>query len=131
MDEQPNCASVLENLEQQGKFLARVSKRRDLVQKVSWVEASWVGGTKVRIEEERAKELESRAEFMLSIPASLFFYYFVILQALSFRIIKYCNCYLVAQLFTYRKTINFVGFSLSMTTIIARQFCKRPVSVLG
>ena len=62
-----SVTSVLENLGQQGKFLARVSKRRDLVQKVSWVEASWVGGTKVRIEEARAKELEQMTE-LLKLP---------------------------------------------------------------
>ena len=52
----------------QGKFLARLTDKKVQCQNISWTDVSWVGGTTVRIEEQRAKELLEMKE-LLKLPA--------------------------------------------------------------
>ena len=59
--------SILSKTGPQGKFLARVRGKSFQTQSVSWTDSCWIGGTAVRMEEQRAKELEEMKE-LLKLP---------------------------------------------------------------
>ena len=59
--------SILGKTGPQGKFLASVRSNRVQTQRVSWTDSCWIGGTAVRMEEQRAKELEEMKE-LLKLP---------------------------------------------------------------
>ena len=51
----------------QGRFMSRVVSKRVQCHKVSWSKECWTGGTEVRLEQQRAKELEEMLE-LLKLP---------------------------------------------------------------
>ena len=56
-----------EGVNLQGKFMSRINLKRVHCHKVSWTEDCWTGGTKERLDKERAKDLQEMVD-LLKLP---------------------------------------------------------------